>query len=379
MKFVVAPDSFKGTLTANEAAKIMAMSINNVFDDADVVKIPIADGGEGTSNCILSALGGEMIKTCVTYPDFSSGTAEFALTNDKLAVIDMSSAAGIGLTSGKCSVDDATTYGVGELIKAAISREAKKIIVGLGGSGTHDCGCGCAAALGVKFYDGDGKAFVPVGATLGRVRHIDASELIIPNDTEITALCDVENVPFGEDGSAFVFAPQKGADEEMCKLLDRGTRHICEIIKADLNKDVCDLKSGGAAGCMGVGMSAFLGAELRSGIDAILDTVGFDGALDGADIVFTGEGKTDRQTLKGKAVAGVARRAKSRGIPVVAVSGYYDEEEKLTAALKETGVIKIVSITDGRQSIEELKKTAATDLQSKMPEFLKYLKNSKKF
>ncbi len=370
MKFVVAPDSFKGTLTAKEAAEIMAERIKARFPLAETVVMPIADGGEGTAECFAAALGGTMVKEEITYPDLSRGEASFAMLQGNIAVIDMAAAAGIGLTAGRIAAEKATTFGLGELISKAAGRGAKRIVVGLGGSGTHDCGCGCAAALGAVFRDSSGKAFIPVGATLKDVCDVDLSALSLPGNTKVEALCDVDNPPFGENGAAFVFAPQKGADEKTCRALDDGTRRLCGVIRKRLGRDVSDMRSGGAAGGTGLGLAAFVGAELKRGVDAVLDAVGFDGAVCGADLVFTGEGRTDGQTLHGKAVAGAARRAAALGVRTVAVSGYFDGDPETERALKALGVMRIFSVTDGLSDLETLKATAADDLRRAMDEVL---------
>ncbi len=377
MKFVIAPDSFKETLTAKEAADIMSDRVKAGFPDAEVVSLPIADGGEGTAECIASAVNGTMLRRTVTYPDRSFGETGFAMLPDKTAVVDMASAAGITLTRGKCPPEMATTYGVGELIAEAVSAGAERIAVGLGGSGTHDFGCGCAAALGVRFFDGEGRAFVPVGATLKDIRHIDLSGVSLPRKIKLTAFCDVDNPPFGKNGAAFVFAPQKGAGEATCRMLDEGTKSLCEVIKSDLGVDVSGLKGGGAAGALGAGLYSFLKAELSPGIDTVLDMTGFDRALSGADLVFTGEGKTDIQTLSGKAVAGVAKRAKAAGVRAVAVVGYFDGDESLLTRLKNIGVWRIYSIDSEKRDIKTLKKTAADDLCRRMTEIIRELRSEK--
>ena len=370
MKFVVAPDSFKETLTAKEAAEIMAERIRLRYPEAEIAVLPVADGGEGTAECISSALGGETIQKDVTFSDGTVRKASFAMLPDMTAAVDISAASGIWYARGKVPPESATTFGTGELIAAALSAGAKKLVIGLGGSATHDFACGCAAALGVRFYDGDGKAFVPVGATLKNVERIDISGITVPESVDITALCDVDITPFGERGAAFTYAPQKGADRPMCERLDEGTRRLCGVIRSSLGTDVSSLNGGGAAGAAGAGLVAFLGAKLRRGIDTVLDVIGFDAAIKNADLVFTGEGRTDGQTMSGKAVVGVARRAKASGVKAVAVSGCYGGSGELTERLREAGVYRIFSVTDGKRGIESLKLTAADDLKRKMDELL---------
>ena len=374
MKFVVAPDSFKETLTAKEAAAIMESCIRRRYPDADIAVIPVADGGEGTAECIAAACGGTMIYADVTFSDRKVNKAGFAMLPDGTAVVDIAAASGIWYARGKVLPDAATTYGTGELIGAAIRAGAGRIIIGLGGSATHDLACGCAAALGVRFYNSAGETFVPVGATLKDVADIDVSGISLPHGADVTVLCDVDITPFGEGGAACVYAPQKGADADMCMMLDEGTRHLCEVISSSLGIDVSSLRGGGAAGASGAGLYAFLGAKLRRGIDAVLDITGFDAAAKNAEAVFTGEGRTDRQTPSGKAIYGVAKRAKAVGSGTIVISGSYDEDEKLWDALSKAGVKRIYSVTDGKRDIASLRLTAADDLRRRTDEILNELR-----
>lgn len=323
-KIIVIPDSFKGTMSSAENCEICRAEILSVFPECEVVCIPVADGGEGSVDCFLAALGGKKIRLQVTGPYFEKLDAFYGrLPDGRIAVVEMAACAGLPLVGERKTPLLTTTYGVGELILDAARRGCKKIIVGLGGSATSDAGCGMAAALGVRF-EGTGGTFIPTGGTLKNVRRI------IPNlppelcGVEIVTMCDIDNPLYGENGAAYVFAPQKGADAAAVRLLDEGLVHISKIIKRDLGVDVSAIPGGGAAGGMGAGMAAFLGSKLLPGIEIVLDTVGFDKALESADLVLTGEGRLDTQSLRGKVVIGVARRAKVRGVPVVAVVGGYD-------------------------------------------------------
>lgn len=219
-----------------------------------------------------------------------------------------------------------TTYGVGQLILAAVNRGVKKIIVGLGGSCTNDGGCGAASAVGIKFFNDKGEEFIPTGGTLKDIVKIDVSE---KNEAlkgvEIITMCDIDNPMYGPTGAAHVFAPQKGADPEMVLALDEGLKHLAEVIKKDLNMDVSGIPGAGAAGAMGAGMIAFFNSKLKMGIETVLDTVDFDSVIADADMVFTGEGKIDTQSLRGKVVIGVAKRANKHNVPVVAIVGGADE------------------------------------------------------
>ena len=325
-KVLLVPDSFKGTLSSKRICEIIEERVKTHFFDATVVSIPVADGGEGSVECFLSAMNGERF-TCDSVNPFFEKMDGFygVLNNGKTAVIEMSACAGLPLVENRKNPMLATTYGVGILIKDAISRGADEIILGLGGSATNDFGCGTAAALGVLFYDEKGESFIPTGESLCRVAKIDNSQVLPAlSSIKITLMCDVENPVYGKNGAAFVYAPQKGANNEQVKLLDEGLRHICQITQRDLGKNVSAVAGGGAAGAMAGGMVAFFNASIRMGIDVVLETVEFDRLLDGADVVFTGEGKMDSQSLQGKVISGVAKHAKARGVPVIAVVGGVD-------------------------------------------------------
>ncbi|MCL2508075.1 MAG: glycerate kinase [Oscillospiraceae bacterium] len=325
-KIIIIPDSFKGTLSSKEICDITASRILAHFPDCDAVSIPVADGGEGSVDCFLAAVGGESVSVRVKGPFFEELDARYAvIENGKTAVIEMAAAAGLPLAGERKDPLVTTTYGVGQLMLDAMKRGCPKIILGLGGSCTNDAGTGAAAAVGVRFLDRGGNAFVPVGGTLSDVKSIDVSgKSRLLDSVEIVVMCDIENPLYGESGAAYVFAPQKGADSVVVAALDVGLRHIAAVIRRDLHTDVSVLKGGGAAGGMGAGMAAFFGSELKAGIEVVLDAAGFDGAARGADLVITGEGRLDSQSLGGKAVIGVARRAKRLNVPVVAVVGGCD-------------------------------------------------------
>lgn len=322
-KAVLIPDSFKGTVSSAEICEIMKACILARFPGCEVLSIPVADGGEGSVDAFLTALGGEKAWLEVSNPYFEPMKSFYGLIDGgRTAVVEMASCAGLPLVEGRRDPNRTTTYGVGELILDAAARGVKKIIVGLGGSSTNDGGCGAAAAVGVKFYDAEGKAFVPTGGTLIDIARIDLggrSELL--RGIEIVTMCDIDNPMYGPTGAAYVFAPQKGADEATVQSLDAGLRHLGELIKRDLGRDLTAEPGGGAAGAMGVGMMAFFDSTLQMGIETVLDTVDFDRIIADADAIFTGEGKIDSQSLRGKVVIGVARRAKRQGKDVIAVVG----------------------------------------------------------
>lgn len=324
-KIIVVPDSFKGTMSSYENCEITRREIIALWPGCSVLTIPIADGGEGSVDCFLAALGGERVSARVSGPYFEEIEAAYGiLPGGGTAVIEMAAAAGLTLAGAMADPRITTTYGVGELMLDAVRRGCKRLIVCLGGSSTNDAGCGMAAALGYIFRRSDGSEFVPLGGTLCEVASI-AGEAVCMRGIEILAMCDIDNPLYGERGAAYVFAPQKGADSVAVAELDAGLEHIAAIMARDMGVGVAEMPGGGAAGGMGAGMAAFLGADLRSGINTMLEAADFDSALDGADLVISGEGRLDAQSLGGKAVIGIARRAKAAGVPVVAVVGGYDD------------------------------------------------------
>lgn len=320
-KCVVVSDSFKGTVSSREICAIAQRVIPRHFPACEVVCIPVADGGEGTVDCFIQAMGAQRVEVTVTNALGEKSAAAYARL-DELAIIEMAAAAGLPQVGARRCPGTATTYGVGELIVHAVGSGCKRILLGLGGSATNDGGCGCAAALGVGFLDADGQSFIPVGDTLGRIGRIDtakAEELL--HGVELTIMCDVTNPLYGPTGAAYVFAPQKGADAEKVKSLDVGLRHFGDVIRSQPGIDVSAMPGAGAAGGMGAGCVALLGGIIQSGIDAVLDVTGFDRQLEGADLVITGEGRIDSQSADGKVISGVARRTRTKGIPLIAIAG----------------------------------------------------------
>lgn len=325
--FILVPDSFKGTLSAIEVCNIMKASIKNLYKVANIISVPVADGGEGTVDAFLYALGGEKKSTWVSDVfNEQKILTHYAMLKDDIAVIEMAACAGLPLVKNRLEPDKTTTFGVGELIIDAVNSGAKKIILGLGGSATNDGGCGMASALGVKFKDEQDQEFIPTGGTLSQIYKIDMNNIYSKiKDIEFISMCDVDNPLCGRLGASAVFAPQKGADEDMVRLLDEGLAHLAKIIKRDLHIEVKDIKGAGAAGGLGAGSIAFLQSKLTKGIDVILDTINFDELVSKADIVFTGEGKFDSQSLHGKVVMGVANRSQKYKTPVIVVTGAIGE------------------------------------------------------
>lgn len=360
-KIVLIPDSFKGTMSSAEICEIMKQAISK-YSDAEVISVPVADGGEGSVDAFLAALGGEKINVTVKNPYMEDMDAFYGIIdNGHTAVIEMAACAGLPLVSDRLNPLKTTTYGVGQLVADALSKGCRKIIMGLGGSCTNDGGCGCAAALGVKFKDKDGNYFIPVGETLKDIVSIDKSDILpILSKTQITVMCDIDNPLYGKNGAAFVFGPQKGADRNQVIALDNGLINLAEIISKDLDIDIDTLAGAGAAGGMGAGMVAFLDGKLQMGIDTVLDTVRFNELIKDADLVISGEGKIDTQSIRGKVVIGVASRTKKADCPLVAVVG--DIGDDIEEAY-EKGVSAIFSINRVAVDFSKAKLRAKDDLR----------------
>ncbi|MEY8318953.1 glycerate kinase [Oscillospiraceae bacterium 50-58] len=340
-KCVVVSDSFKGTLSSLEICNIARQSVPRFFPSCQVVTVPVADGGEGTVECFIQVGGYAPEELTVSGPWGEPVRALWARREGR-AVIEMACAAGLPMVGERKNPELTTTYGVGQVIRHAVELGCTEILLGLGGSCTNDGGCGCAAALGVKFFNRDGAEFVPVGGTLDQIARIDpsgAKELL--QGVTVTAMCDVDNPLFGPLGAAHIFGPQKGAGQEMVARLDGQLRCLDAALRRELSLSLAGLPGAGAAGGMGAGCVAFLWAELRPGIEAVLDMVDFDGCLEGADLVITGEGRIDAQSVRGKVISGVARRTAPRNIPLVAIVGGIGEDAEEAYALGVTAMFGI--------------------------------------
>ena len=370
--FVLIPDSFKGTMSSSEICGIMSRAIKRVVPDAQVRQIPVADGGEGSVDAFLTALGGEKVTARVRGPFGEDMDACYALIDGgATAVVEMAACAGLPLVEGRADPTATTTYGVGQLFLDAARKGAKKIIAGLGGSATNDGGCGAASAIGTRFYDSGGKLFIPVGGDLSKIARIDTSG----NDAslrgvEFTTMCDIDNPLHGPEGAAYVFGPQKGADRQTVELLDGGLKNLDAKIRDSLGKDVAKTPGAGAAGGMGAGMVAFFGSSLKMGIEVVLDTVRFDEIIAGADLILTGEGKIDGQSLRGKVVIGVARRAKASGVPVAAIVGDVDKAAKGAYA---EGVSGIFSINLLAEDFTRAKLHAREDMEFTVENLMRFM------
>lgn len=342
-KFLLIPDSFKGTMSSMEICSLLEEKIQEYYPAAEIHSIPVADGGEGSVDCFLQALGGEKVIVTTNNPFFEPIDSYYGLIdNGRTAVIEMAASAGLPLIEDRKDPLKASTFGVGELILHAARKGVSKIIMGLGGSCTNDGGCGAACAVGIRFLDEAGNSFIPTGDTLHRIQQLDLSQIEpMIKDIEFVTMCDIDNPMYGPTGAAAIFGPQKGAKPEEIELLDAGVRHLSQIIKQTMGLDLAFVPGTGAAGAMGAGMAAFFHSRLQMGIQTILDTVQFEELATGANMIFTGEGKLDSQSLRGKVVIGVARRAKALGVPVTALVG--DIGDDMEAAYDE-GVSAIFSI-----------------------------------
>ncbi len=325
MKFIFAPDSFKGSLTAIESCDILERVCEKHFPGCETQSVPVADGGEGTVDALLRAMGGERIKTPVTGPLFEPETAEWGLLPDgKTAVMEMAQASGLPyVPMDQKDPRKATSLGTGEMIAAALKRGVRKILIGIGGSATNDGGMGMLAALGAVFTDEKGEKVQPIGGEMIRVAKADFSGLMSElKETEITVICDVTNPLLGEDGATFIYGPQKGAVPEIRDELEAGMAHYANVVEKAVGRDISRFPGAGAAGGLGAALGGVLGAALKSGIDAVLDAVDFESRLEGVDLAITGEGRIDGQSVRfGKVPVGVAKRCAAKGIPTLVLAG----------------------------------------------------------
>jgi len=327
MKVVIAPSGFKESLSAEEAAKIIAKGIRNILPDAEIAEVPLGDGGEGFTKTMMSATSGRIYKVPATGPTGKRIESHFGIFTDedgkRVAVLEMAAAAGLSLVpKDQRNPFATTTYGVGELIKAALDKKVDKILLGNGDSGTNDGGAGAAQALGVKLLRKNGKDIKGSGTGLKHLAKIDLSgrdgRL---NDVKIDVACNIKNILCGEKGVARVFGPQKGATEKQVEEMSAALDKYAEIIKRDTGKDVAKMPGGGASGGLGAGLHALLGAEIHSRFDIVFKYFKLDEALKDADLVITAEGGLNFQTPNGKIPSEVARRAKKLNLPVVAIAG----------------------------------------------------------
>jgi glycerate kinase len=364
VKIVIAPDSFKESLSALEVASAIEAGFRQVFPDAQIVKVPIADGGEGTVQALMDATGGTRHTLEVVGPAGTPVRASYGLTASKgLAVIEMAAASGLELLPpSQRDPRTTTSYGTGELIRDALAKGARRFVIGIGGSATNDGGAGMLQALGVRLLDAEGVEIGRGGAELARLARIDVSQL----DERIAACqievaCDVTNPLVGPQGASAIFGPQKGATPDMVKQLDQCLQRLADVLHRDLGKDVANIPGTGAAGGLGAALLAVLGGRLRPGCEVVLDAIDLQVILSDADLVITGEGRTDGQTIYGKAPIGVARVAARCGVPVVALSGSLTAD---SAAVHAHGIAATFSAVRRPCALEDALRDAAINVQS---------------
>lgn len=323
MNILIASDSYKGSLSSLEVAEQIGKGIKKVIPEVNIINIPIADGGEGTVKAIITSMGGRIERCRVAGPMGNEVIAEYGILKNGNAVIEMASASGLPLVQKQeRNVLKATTFGTGQLIKSALDKGCKEIYIGIGGSATNDGGVGMAQALGGRFIDHQGNEVGFGGEALKKIVTIDLKNMDDRlKNTKIIVMSDVTNVLCGPAGAAAVYGPQKGASDEDIKILDEGLKNLAGVVKLSLGKGVLEMKSGGAAGGLGMGLFAFAGAEITSGIDAILKMIKFDEKLKWADLVITGEGRMDEQSVNGKVPVGISKRASDYNVPVIAIVG----------------------------------------------------------
>ena len=350
MKIVVASDSFKGSMSSLDVANSARLGITELYPDCDVLAVNVADGGEGTVDAIVDALDGDVVRCIVSDPLGRKIEASYGIAGDT-AVLEMAAASGLPLLQPHERNPWLTsTYGTGEMIMDAIARGCRNFLVGIGGSATNDAGMGMLQAMGYRFYDANGKLITAgCGGSLQEIVRIDDSQVCSAvKESVFTVACDVDTPFCGADGAAPVFAPQKGADAEMVQRLDAGMASFAKVIAERYNIDIVPLAGAGAAGGMGGAFRAFLNATLKKGIDMVLDAIDFNSAIAGADLIITGEGKVDFQTVKGKTAAGVLNRAKMQGIPVVAIGGCVE----MCDSLQQMGFTGIYPILEEKVPLE---------------------------
>ena len=372
MKIVIIPDSFKGSASSMEVCNCIEKGILKVFKNAEIKKIPVADGGEGTVYSILYSAGGNIKKIKVRNPEGKIIEAKYGIIGKDKAVIEMAAASGITLVDDKNRNPlKYSTYGTGELIKDALNNNnIKEILIGIGGSATNDCGIGMANALGYRFLDKDNNELEAIAENMIKVKYIDDSNV----DRrifyiKISAACDVTNPLYGENGATAVYGKQKGVTEESFDILDNGLKNIARVVKEKFNKEIDYIEGAGAAGGLGGGLLAFCNAELKSGIDAVLDIIDFEEHIKGASLIITGEGAIDGQTKKGKVPVGVAKRANN--IPVIAIVGDIRDGAE---AVYDLGITSIMPALKRAMPLDEAIKNSKILIEDAAERALRFIK-----
>lgn len=366
MKILIASDSFKGSASTLEVANSMERGIRSICKEVETIKLPVADGGEGTVDALVIGLNGEYREEEVTDPLGRKIKSKYGIINEDTAIVEMAQASGLTLLNeDELNPLKTTTYGTGELIKFAMESGVRKIFIGLGGSGTNDGGVGMAQALGISFKDKNGFEVKPGGGQLKNIDKIDfKNKHPLLAETEIKIISDVDNPLCGPDGASYIYGPQKGADEEMVELLDGNLFYLGKKIEEFTGKKVMDIKGSGAAGGLGAGLIGFCNASIYQGIELILDIIHIDEHLKTADLVITGEGKIDRQSIFGKVPVGVAKRAKKYNLPVIAITGNLEKGGEVVYKEGIDLIIDIINkpmeLRDAMEEADELIEIAAS-------------------
>ncbi|WP_318312198.1 glycerate kinase [Flagellimonas crocea] len=377
MKFILAPDKYKGSLTGREFCEIVARGIKKVFPNAEILNRPLADGGDGTIDVVADYLNASMVSVTVKDPLFREIKSQYLLSEDKqTAFIEMSEASGYKLLNkSELNCMETTTLGTGEMIADALEKGAKNIVLGIGGSATNDGGMGMAKALGHSFLDADGNELEPIGKHLSKVQQIQRNQVNPKlSDAKIQVACDVNNPFYGENGAARIYGAQKGASEEEIALLDRGLESFASVLKSTFDVDVQQIPGAGAAGGLGGGAVVFLNAELASGVDLVMELANFDEVLQGADWLITGEGQLDGQTFSGKTINGVVQSAKKHNVPVAAFCGSIDVTIE---QMQQMGLDYAVSILNQIGNLDDAKAKSAENLELASYNFARLLKRGK--
>lgn len=373
MKILIASDSYKGSLNTMQVAEQMKKGVSNVFKNAEFMCVPVADGGEGTVEAMVNALGGEYRYVNVTGPDGRKVEAKYGVLDNGKVVIEMAAASGLPLIPReRRNVMKATTYGTGELLRAALNEECDQIYIGIGGSATNDGGIGMAQALGYSFLDVEGKEVGFGGGELGNIVKIDASNVDERlKQKQIIVMCDVTNPLCGELGAAAIYGPQKGANQEQIVKLDQGLKHLAAVIKEHTGLDLEEMPGAGAAGGLGAGLVAFANAKIKSGIEAVLEVSNFEEKLEWADLVLTGEGRIDQQSAFGKVISGISAMAKGKGVPVIAICGSIEYGAEI---IYEKGVSSMEATVCKPMSLEEALQKADFLLEKAVERAMRTLK-----
>ena len=380
MKIVAAIDSFKGSMTSLEVSEAFEKGVKKVYKDAEFLKIPLADGGEGTVEALISNLNGKMINIRVKDPLMRETDSFYGISGDgKTAIIEMAAASGLPLLSpDERNPLKATTFGTGELIKDAFEKGCREFIIGIGGSATNDAGTGMLSALGYVFLDENGNELVPNGENLAKIRSFRDDKVVKEiSKAKFLIACDVDNPFYGPNGAACVYGKQKGATKEIIKILDNGMKNFSDVIKEIIETDISNISGSGAAGGLGGAFMAFFNAELKPGIDIITEKIELENKINGSDYVITGEGRIDFQSAMGKTPSGVAKLAKKYGIPVIAIGGSVDDE---IGNIYDCGITAAFSIIDSPMTLGEAMdtKNAQRLVEKTAEQIFRLIKQNKK-